>query len=608
MCSHNIHQHLVFQAPVATNPAPDVQRDMDEFAGLILEDRVFKLEQSIGTLSYGIKSFENLQDNVTTSNLCQESGQLVDVVETLSVSTASSTSQISMLSSVGARTVIQDKYLGRRSGLAEDRTDYSSSVHPVPISNQTRERIGGWLYAISTNTAATVSEISETISTRFTAPSTVHRSSNLKTELVERRLKKIKELMSEKKFKETIPHLQRAIEHMKSTPEPLSTSFTLQGLQLSLAKALIKTKPSPDEIEPLLRSVLGHQETSTNEKSQAAHYLAYILTGKDGRDPSRLKEAKELCEFAAQTRAEDFGPDDSKTHKSIGLLVEICHQLRDPDEEFWRDMLPESFTIPSLPEPFTIPSLPEPFTLSSFPKPSPVYGQSEQLVSHTEAVCLVAFSQDSKLLVSASKYREVRVWDANSGAMQRAIRNPTGTIVDVGFSSDGNLLTTSQSADGNANTPWVIHLEDGLDKFSSCAPGRTALALSKDGKLLAVSSDQNSVDLRNLSSRELLHTFKGHSTYITSIGFSHDGHQLASGSFDGAVKLWDLHSRRVLHTLMGHSNNIHALIFSPDDKWLASSSADGIVKLWDVHSGAVLHALAIELPSPYHNPIALLAR
>ena len=69
---------------------------------------------------------------------------------------------------------------------------------------------------------------------------------------------------------------------------------------------------------------------------------------------------------------------------------------------------------------------------------------------------------------------------------------------------------------------------------------------------------------------------------ISSVAFSPNGMLLASGSDNGTMKLWDVATRESIATLKGHTEYVRSVAFSPDGTLLASGSDDGTVKLWDV--------------------------
>ena len=449
---------------------------MDAFAGEILGVRVLRLEESIRNLSHGIQSLLDQQDSTLPSTLPQESGQLVDVVRTLAASTTSASSQINMASSNGAPTVIQNGNLIHGSLLAGPATEYSPSVHGVPITSAAQQQIRDWVSEISHNPAPAVGEISgaltevsfssEFVSTRFSPPSTVQQSSNFKAEITERRLKKINELMSQKKFEQAVPHLRRAIERIKSPPAHFTTDVKVHTLQLTLGKALFKSNLHGEEAEPLLRSVFDNEESSMTEKSTAAYYLACLLSQNNS---PRLDEAKELCEFAAQASTDTLGRDDSKTYRSIATLVELCRRLQDPDEELWCDMLPKSFPVP------------------------PLRSLPQTLDGHSDLVTAVAFSPDGRLLAMPSGGSAVWLLDAGSGTVWKALEGHSSIVYAVAF--------------------------------------------SPDGKLLASASGDTTVRLWEAGSGMVRKTLEGHSSSVCAVAFSPDGKLLASASADKTIRL-----------------------------------------------------------------------
>ena len=83
----------------------------------------------------------------------------------------------------------------------------------------------------------------------------------------------------------------------------------------------------------------------------------------------------------------------------------------------------------------------------------------------------------------------------------------------------------------------------------------------------------------NLDSREdtLLTPEAGN---VWALAISADGRTLAVGTQDGAIKLFSIPARREITTLKGHLTYVDALAFSPDGRLLVSSSGDGRTRLW----------------------------
>jgi len=63
-----------------------------------------------------------------------------------------------------------------------------------------------------------------------------------------------------------------------------------------------------------------------------------------------------------------------------------------------------------------------------------------------------------------------------------------------------------------------------------------------------------------------LQTLEGYSGWVPSVAVSPDGRQVALGSGDETVRLWDAVTGAALQTLEGHSGWVHLVAFSQDSK------------------------------------------
>jgi WD40 repeat protein len=169
-----------------------------------------------------------------------------------------------------------------------------------------------------------------------------------------------------------------------------------------------------------------------------------------------------------------------------------------------------------------------------------------------------------------------------------------------------------------------------------------SIALSGDGRWIAVGLSSNAIRVSDAKSGEIIATLRGHSDRIVALSFSADRRLLASGSWDGTAKvwrladgsdiktlgvrgsvsavdlsdegawlavgatdkrvyLWDLRNNAGSRELKGHKRSIQALAFSPDSKSLASAAPDERVLVWSVGQ----EAEARQLPSPPHGATTL---
>jgi WD40 repeat protein len=169
-----------------------------------------------------------------------------------------------------------------------------------------------------------------------------------------------------------------------------------------------------------------------------------------------------------------------------------------------------------------------------------------------EGVLAMAFTPDSKTLVSVGRPDEIRLWDVATG------KNTVTRKTSRGDDDDGFARITAAISSDTKTVATVIWVDVGKR------------SVAKEIKLWSVATGKEQA------------TLKGHTRDVWSLAFSPDGKTLASGCEDGTIKLWDVARSKELATLKGHESRVSVLAFSPDGNTLASGSEDKTIKLWDV--------------------------
>jgi WD40 repeat protein len=106
--------------------------------------------------------------------------------------------------------------------------------------------------------------------------------------------------------------------------------------------------------------------------------------------------------------------------------------------------------------------------------------------------------------------------------------------------------------------------------------------LSQDGKILAWSLDDNTIQLVRISDQEVLQTLSGHSDMVGKLRFTPDGNLLVSASHDYWVKVWNLPGDE-LHSIQ--AGQVLGIGISADGSTLATVPSDGPVMLWSMDTG-----------------------
>ena len=86
---------------------------------------------------------------------------------------------------------------------------------------------------------------------------------------------------------------------------------------------------------------------------------------------------------------------------------------------------------------------------------------------------------------------------------------------------------------------------------------------------------------------------------VLAVAVSRDGKLVAAGCGDGTILLWELSSFRLARSLAAHRRGCIGVAFSPDGRLLVSCSYDaGQIKFWEVESGKLIRE--IEWKRPFH--------
>ncbi|MCU0517984.1 MAG: S-layer homology domain-containing protein [Oscillatoria sp. Prado101] len=196
-------------------------------------------------------------------------------------------------------------------------------------------------------------------------------------------------------------------------------------------------------------------------------------------------------------------------------------------------------------------------------------GKQTRSLSHGSWVNFVAISPDGQTVASA--FRKLKLWNKTSGELQQTV-DGFGPVI---FSPDGKLLIGS---DGRGNVQLLDAATGAVQRTLSTADhsgeGMKLMAISPDGQTLAsLRSGSNTIKLWNLNSGDMLRSLDGKVEGISALAISRDGKLLASATGSGKIQVWDLRAGELALSFESHSQQVSGLAFGPD-RLLVSVGAD----------------------------------
>jgi WD40 repeat protein len=166
-----------------------------------------------------------------------------------------------------------------------------------------------------------------------------------------------------------------------------------------------------------------------------------------------------------------------------------------------------------------------------------------RLEDHADWVLDIAWSPDGAKLVTASRDKTSKVFDAKSGDALTTFNSHGDVVFSAGFLAD-NASVVSAGRDKRLRV-WKAADAAQIREIGGFGGDVLRIEILPEDKVLSAGGDMH-VRLHNAADGAQIRDFAGHQDWVYAVGTHPGTNRIASGSYDGEVRLWNLENGEVV--------------------------------------------------------------
>jgi platelet-activating factor acetylhydrolase IB subunit alpha len=231
------------------------------------------------------------------------------------------------------------------------------------------------------------------------------------------------------------------------------------------------------------------------------------------------------------------------------------------------------------------------------------------LLGHREPVTGLSFHPVYSVFASCSEDGSIRVWDYETGNLEKILKGHTATVNSVAFEPNTGALLASCAADLSLKL-WSFETFECTKTLHGHDHNVSCVRFLPAGDFLLSSSRDQSIKLWEVATGFCIRTYLGHTEWVRNLAVNAEGALFASCSNDETVIVWGLESTQPLVILAGHENVVETVAFANKEanalllasknkngeeekrgkspEFVASAGRDKVIRIWDLWNNSCL--------------------
>lgn len=204
---------------------------------------------------------------------------------------------------------------------------------------------------------------------------------------------------------------------------------------------------------------------------------------------------------------------------------------------------------------------------------------NQHIIVGTKTGCIELIDLASSTVISSQKFHEGAIYGLTENPKRTGFVSCAAdkTVKEFTFFTEVKTITEGGTSVEQSTVAFKESDKEELSLNDDCL----AVCFSPDGKYLAVSLLDYTVQIFYADTMKFFMSLYGHKLPVLTLDYSSDGELLATGSADKNIKLWSTKFGSCFKSLRAHDDSVMQVKFMHGTHYLVSVSRDRTVRTWD---------------------------